>query len=102
MIREVLNRVQRDRVAMWPPVQLSQPYHIRLAISYHDPRHHRGTIYKHSGALPMYTDSNNNPTPGPSGKFGWCWRLPEPTWNWYEIEYRPRQLQLEMRVQETL
>jgi hypothetical protein len=77
-------------------VQLSKPYHIRLAISYHDPQYHRGTIYKHSAATPMYTDASGNPTPGSSGKFGWCWPLPEPAWSWEWISYRPRQIQLEM------
>ena len=97
MIEQVLRHVQHDRVALWPPVQLSQPYHIRLAISYHDPQYHRGTIYKQSRALPMYQDASGNPMPGSSGKFGWCWPLPEPAWTWEWINYRPRQIQLEMQ-----
>lgn len=95
LIAEVLRRVQHDRIALWPPVQLSKPYHIRLAISYHDPRFHRGAIYRMAGAQPMYTDAAGTPLPGTSGKFGWCWPLPEPAWTWERIDYRPRQLRLE-------
>lgn len=28
-VRQVLNRIQTDRVSLWPPVYLDQPYHIR-------------------------------------------------------------------------
>lgn len=94
-IGEVLSRVQRDRVALWPPVYLEEPYHIRLAISYHDPRYHRGSIYKAAKALPMYTDDSGQPVSGPSGKYGWCWRLPQPEWGWEELEaIRPRTIRL--------
>lgn len=94
-LREVLRRVQTDRVRMWPPVFPDQPYHIRLVISYHDPRFHQGTIYRHSGASPMYVDSAGEPIPGPSGKYGWCWGLPEPTWTWEELSgIRPRTMRL--------
>lgn len=100
LIGEVLGRVQRDRVAMWPPVFPQQPYHIRLAISYHDPAFHRGTIYKASGAEPMYTAVGENgrviPAVGSNGKYGWVWQLPEPGWTWQEIEIlRPRTLRME-------
>jgi hypothetical protein len=81
-LRSVLDSVQADRVRLWPPVYLDQPYHIELAISYHDPAYHRGVIYKHSGAQPMYTDASGNPMPGSSGKYGWCWPLAKPTWTW--------------------
>lgn len=83
-IAEVLRRVQIDRIALWPPVYLDQPYHIRLAISYHDPQYHRGTIYRHSQAAPMYL-RNGQPVPGPSGKFGWAWQLPVPAWDWSQL-----------------
>ena len=74
----------------------SQPYHIRLAISYSDPKFHRGTIYKQAHAAPMYTDSSGQPVPGPSGKYGWAWRLPEPGWGWQELDdIRPRTMRLE-------
>jgi hypothetical protein len=95
MIANVLKRVQRDRVAMWPPVLLDDPYHIRLVISYHDPQYHRGTIYRATNALPLYTDDDGRPTPGPSGKFAWAWRLPEPRWTWRDLEIRqPRTLRM--------
>ena len=95
-IAEVLRRVQADRVRLWPPVYPSQPYHIRLAISYSDPKFHRGTIYKQAHAAPMYTDSSGQPVPGPSGKYGWAWRLPEPGWGWQELDdIRPRTMRLE-------
>lgn len=95
VIAEVLRRVQKDRVAMWPPVYPDEPYHIRLVISYHDPQYHRGTIYRASGAMPMYTDNQGRSAPGPSGKYGWCWRLPKPEWSWEEIEIlRPRTMRL--------
>lgn len=81
-LRNVLDSVQADRVRLWPPVYLDQPYHIELAISYHDPAYHRGVIYQHSGAQPMYTDAAGNPMPGSSGKYGWCWPLAKPTWTW--------------------
>ena len=85
-IREVLSRVQADRVRLWPPVYPEQPYHILLAISYHDPNFHRGTIYRESKAEPMYFDHRTGqPKPGPSGKYGWCWRLPSPVWAWHDL-----------------
>jgi hypothetical protein len=52
-IGQVLERIQEDWVSLWPPVYLDNPYHIRLVISYHDPAHHKGTIYKASGAEPL-------------------------------------------------
>lgn len=94
-ISSVLDRVQEDRISFWPPVYPEQPYHIRLVISYHDPIYHSGTIYKVSGAEPMYTDEDGQPRPGPSGKYGWCWRLPEPDWEYQDIYIRrPRTLRL--------
>lgn len=95
LIPTVLERVQRDRVSSWPPVFMEQPYHIRLVVSYHDPQLHKGTIYQASGAVPMYVDKDGRATSGPSGKVGWCWRLPEPAWAWQDIEIeRPRTLRL--------
>ena len=97
-ISEVLARVQRDRVSLWPPVYPRQPYHILLAISYHDPALHKGSIYPLAGAEPMYT-RGGRPSAGLSGKYGWCWRLPEPDWKWNEIEIkRPRTLRLALEV----
>lgn len=95
-IQEVLKRVQKDRISLWPPVLIDDPYHIRLVISYHDPKYHRGNIYKVSDALPMYTDENDKPIPSSSsGKYGWCWKLPEPTWTWQDINIkRSRQLRM--------
>ena len=94
-IRETLARVQADRVRLWPPVYPEQPYQILLAISYHDPQYHRGTIYRESQAQPMYTDRTGQPKPGPSGKYGWCWRLPSPAWAWHELtEIRPRTMRM--------
>ena len=95
-INEVLQRVQADRVRLWPPVYPDQPYHIRLAISYSDPQFHKGTIYKAAGASPMYTDSQGQPVAGSSGKYGWCWKLEEPLWTWDGLtEIRPRTLRME-------
>ena len=85
-IHQVLARVQSDRVRLYPPVYPDEPYHIRLAISYHDPQYHRGTIYRQSGAAPMYTDADGQPQPGPSGKYGWCWQLPQPSWQWHDLD----------------
>lgn len=94
-ISEVLARVQRDRVALWPPVYPREPYHILLAISYHDPAYHRGAIYRYVGALPMFVDACGAPVPGPSGKYGWCWPLPTPSWSWWELTgIRPRTLRM--------
>lgn len=94
-IREVLGRIQEDRVSLWPPVYPDEPYHILLVISYSDPKYHRGTIYREAGAEPMYTDSEGVPIPGPSGKYGWGWRLPEPEWGWWEKPIlRPRTMRL--------
>lgn len=95
VIGQVLGSVQRDRVALWPPVYPDQPYHIRLAISYHDPQYHRGTIYRQSHALPLYKN-DRGAVPGPSGKFGWCWPLPEPAWEWPELDnLKPRNMRLD-------
>lgn len=94
-IDEVLRRVQADRVRLWPPVFLEQPYHIELAISYHDPQFHRGTIYRESHAVPMYTDRTGQPIPGSSGKYGWCWWLGTPEWTWQQLSnVRPRTMRL--------
>lgn len=94
-IVEVLGKVQADRVRLWPPVYLNEPYHIRLAISYHDPQFHRGTIYRQSGAAPMYVDGTGAPVPGPSGKYGWAWKLPAPCWTWDQLSgISPRNIRL--------
>lgn len=95
LIGQVLRRVQVDRVAMWPPVYPNQPYHIRLAVSYHDPALHKGAIYRLAGAEPMYVSEAGEPVPGPTGKVGWVWRMPEPEWSWREIEIlQPRTMRL--------
>lgn len=95
-IAQVLSRVQADRVRLWPPVLLNEPYHIELAISYHDPRYHRGTIYRESKATPMYTDAAGQPIAGPSGKYGWAWRLPRPAWSWQDLtDIQPRTLRMQ-------
>lgn len=94
-IGRVLEMVQQDRVRLWPPVYLDQPYHIRLAISYHDPKFHNGAIYRHSQASPMYTDMSGAPVPGPSGKYGWAWRLPAPGWTWADLQgIQPRTIRM--------
>ena len=85
-IAETLRRVQADRIRLWPPVYPAQPYHIELAISYHDPQYHRGTIYQQSHAVPMYTDRSGAAIPGPSGKYGWAWKLTRPSWNWQQLD----------------
>ena len=95
LIGEVLGRVQVDRVSLWPPVYPAQPYHIRLAISYHDPQCHRGAIYRAAQAEPLYLDRQGRAVPGPAGKFGWGWRLAEPEWGWQDIRIaQPRTLRL--------
>lgn len=94
VISQVLGRVQRDRVSLWPPVYPDEPYHILLAISYHDPKFHRGTIYRQSYAIPMYQDKDG-PRPGSSGKYGWCWPLPKPNWQWEQLpNLRSRNMRL--------
>lgn len=94
-IHGVLGRIQRDRVALWPPVYPEQPYHILLAVSYHDPKFHRGVIYREAGAEAMYRGGDGQPVAGPSGKYGWCWRLPAPGWGWEELSgIRPRTMRL--------
>ena len=93
-IAQVLRCIQADRVRMWPPVYPSEPYHIELAISYHDPTYHRGTIYRQSAAVPMYT-SGGQPAPGPSGKYGWAWKLDRPAWSWQDLTgIRPRTMRM--------
>ena len=95
MIAQMLQRMQVDRMSMWPPVYPAQPYHIELVIAYHDPEFHKGTIYRLSGANPMYVDKDGRACPGSTGKFGWCWRLPVPMWDWQDIEIlRPRTLRM--------
>ena len=94
-IHEVLQRVQADRVRLWPPVYPDQPYQIELAISYSDPKFHKGTIYRQAHAQPMYTDRSGAAVPGPSGKYGWAWRLPKPQWTWQDLtEISPRTMRL--------
>ena len=97
VIRQVLDRVGRDRISLWPPVYPDEPYHIRLVVSYSDPKHHRGEIYRNAKARPLYKDADGRPAPGPAGKVGWYWRLPEPSWTWQEIEIlRPRTMRLNL------
>lgn len=94
-IGEVLKRIQRDWVSLWPPVYPGEPYHVRLVISYSDPAYHRGALYRAMGWLPMYTGNDGQPRPGSKGKFGWCWPLPEPAWTWQDIRIaRPRTMRL--------
>ena len=98
VIEQILTRVQKDRVSMWPPVYLNQPYHIRLVISYHDPQYHKGSIYRVTGAEPMY-HNHGVPIPGPSGKYGWCYPLPEPSWTWEDIPIRqPRTIRMALEL----
>lgn len=59
-IGQVLKRVQKDRIAMHPPVYPAQPYHIRLVISYHDPKHHSGHIYRAANAEPVHKNKQEN------------------------------------------
>lgn len=93
-IHQVLDRVQVDRVSLWPPVYINQPYHIRLVISYHDPKFHQGKIYRLTNAKPMYTRAKEI-IPGSSGKYGWCWELPQPSWVWDQIKIQqPRTMRL--------
>ncbi len=95
LIGQVLQRVQVDRLSMWPPVYPDQPYHIELVIAYHDPKFHKGTIYRLSNAEPMYVDKDGRACPGSTGKYGWCWRLPVPMWEWQDIDIlRPRTLRM--------
>lgn len=94
-ISQILKRIQTDWIAMWPPVYPSQPYHVELVVSYHDPQYHKGTIYRQLNAIPMY-QKDGQPIPSPSsGKFGWCWKLPRPSWQYTDITIlRPRTLRL--------
>ncbi len=63
--------------------------------TYSDPKYHKGTIYRHAGAPPMYTDPTGAPIPGPSGKYGWAWRLPCPQWGWQDLtDIAPRTMRL--------
>lgn len=95
MVGEVLNRIQADRISLWPPVYPNQPYHIELVISYHDPAFHRGTLYRQMNWQPMHTNSAGQPVLGSSGKFGWCCPLAKPTWTWNEIQIlQPRTMRL--------
>ena len=35
------------------------------------------------------------PIPGPSGKYGWAWRLPAPQWTWQDLTgIAPRTMRL--------
>lgn len=99
-IGKVLGSIQQDWVSSWPPVFPHLPYHVLLVISYQDPAfHQKGTIYREAGAKAMYADEDGNPTPGPSGKYGWYWRLPEPAWSWQDIHIRrPRTMRLQLDV----
>ncbi len=93
-IGEVLQRVQADRVRLWPPVYIDQPYHVELCISYSDPKFHKGTIYKQAQAQPMYV-RGGEPVPGPSGKYGWAWPLQRPAWEWSELDdIKPRTMRM--------
>lgn len=98
LIQGVLKRVQRDRVSLWPPVFLDEPYHIKLVISYHDPKYHRGEIYRQSGAVPVYVDDQGRSIAGPSGKHLWAWKLSNPDWDWQDIYIRqPRTLRMALQ-----
>lgn len=41
------------------------------------------------------SDASGNPIPGSSGKFGWCWKLPAPAWEWDNLTgIRSRQIRM--------
>ena len=41
------------------------------------------------------TDRTGAPIPGPSGKYGWAWRLPAPQWSWQDLtDISPRNMRL--------
>lgn len=95
-IKKVLGRIGRDRISLWPPVYLNQPYHIRLVISYHDPEFHTGEIYRHAGAKSIHVSDDGQPQTAPSGKYCWGWELLEPEWEWYQIKIaRPRNIRMD-------
>jgi len=95
LIETVIGRIQRDRIALWPPVQLTLPYHIRMVVSYSDPKHHSGLIYRLAGAEPMWTNEQGEAIAGKSGKFGWIWRLTEPDFTYVDVPIlRNRQVRL--------
>jgi len=48
-IGHVRRRVVLDYLLMRPPVYLDEPYELRLMLSYNQPAHHQGTIYKAAG-----------------------------------------------------
>lgn len=48
-IGAVQGRVGYDYLRAEPPVDCGQPYQIRALLSYQDPRHHKGTIYRAAG-----------------------------------------------------
>jgi hypothetical protein len=45
--------------------------------------------------LTVKFDRSGAPVTGPSGKYGWAWRLPKPQWTWQDLEcIKPRTLRL--------
>ena len=78
-IDEVLSRVQADRVRLWPPVYPDQPYHIfwpSATVTPVSPRHH----LQARQSIAHVHRPHRRTLPGPSGKYGWAWRLPRPQW----------------------
>jgi len=87
--------IQKDYLRLWPPVEPEKPYHIRLIISYHDPKYHDGYIYRAMSALPMYTYKTGKPRMSSSKLFGWCWPIKQPFWNISRLNIiRQRQMRL--------
>lgn len=61
-------RVGAEYLVARPPVFLDEPYRVRWLLSYCDPRHHKGTIYRASGFAHYRTNDEGLQT----------WRLPLP------------------------
>ena len=91
MIRHVIRSFQR----LTKPWDVdASPGHLYLLQDYSTtfPKFHQLFVMS---CLPMYTDRSGAPIPGPSGKYGWAWRLLAPQWGWQDLEcIKPRTFRL--------
>lgn len=92
VIAKALKRVQRRWLEVHPPIDLSQPYHVRKIISYADSRYHLGTIYKaanfrYIGETKSRQRHSNTRGGGMNGALLHCYiyDLPKPNWGYERI-----------------
>lgn len=91
-LAKLIRRIQWDWLEAHRPVDASQPYHIRLLLSFSDRgQGHIGAIYRAAGFQHWGISKGRNRLPGPRGqgtptdKDRWAFWLPEPSWKYEQL-----------------